>query len=295
MLRRLRTAAVVLLAVLPVLTLPGDTLPAPAAVRDTPVPIGALERARQVAEAWPGSESDRIWHTGYHPERDGQYWLPSDFGRNDRAFAAFLGDRIDLEAVFPPFSDPGTVSFPDGTSLTLPLTDPRTAYEELVRYRDHPCTREPCDTVLTVTAVRPATRTQTTSRGTATVPVWEFRFAGIDDPYAVAAVESQQPPGPYTVADQDLPEGVTDLSAARRTTDESGFQALLFPGNCAAPLPGATYGTADVLVLIGRTDGRPVDCGTTGYGREARFRLTEPLGARVVLNLAGRPVHFPAD
>ncbi|MFF2350368.1 hypothetical protein ACFVVL_11350 [Kitasatospora sp. NPDC058115] len=298
MLRRLRTAAVVLLPVLAVLTVPGDTSPVPAvtpaAVRDTPVPAGALERARQVAQSWPGSESERIWRDGYYPQQDGQYWLPRDFHQDDRAFAAFLGDRIDLDAEFPPFSGPGTVSFPDGTSRTLPLTDPRAAYEQLVRYRDTPCTREPCDTVLTVIAVRPATRPQITSRGTATVPVWEFRFAGVDDPYAVAAVESQEPPGPHKVEDGDLPEGVTDLWWANRTAGESDFWALLSPENCAAPLPGATYGTAGVLVLIGRTDGRPADCEPNGDAREARFRPAEPLGDRVVLNLAGRPVYFPA-
>ncbi|MER6362899.1 hypothetical protein [Kitasatospora sp. NPDC001527] len=301
MLRRL-PAAVLLLAALAVLTVPGDSSPGPAAPVPAragrggpPVPAGALERARQVARAWPGSESDRIWHTGYYARLNGQSWLPRDFTGNDGAFAAFLGDRIDLEADFPPFSGPGTVSFPDGTSQALPLTDPRAAYEQLVRYRDSPCTREPCDTVLTVTAVRPATRPQSTSRGTATVPVWEFVFAGLDEPYAVAAVESQEPPGPRTVEDKDLPEGVTDLWYAGRGTDEQELWALLYPGNCAGPLPGAVYGTADVLVLIGRTDGRPTDCEPNGAGREARFRLTGPPGNRVVLNLAGHPVLFPAD
>ncbi|MFF2656598.1 hypothetical protein ACFVUH_04470 [Kitasatospora sp. NPDC058032] len=296
MLRRLRTAAlpIIALAVLTVLAVPGDTAPAPEQ-SDVPVPGGALERARQVAQAWPGSAMGQSWYSGYFPQREGQFWLPKDFSRNDGAFAAFLGGRIALEAGLPPASGAGTVSFADGTSTALPLTDPRAAYGELVRYRDNPCTREPCDTRLTVTAVRPGTRPQLTSRGTATVPVWEFRFAGLDEPYAVAAVEveSAQKSARYTVPDEDLPTGIADVLLAFH--DEKGLEGVMYPHDCADALPGAVYETADVLVLIGRTTGRPTDCEPNGAGRSALFRFTRPLGDRVVLNLAGRPVYFPED
>ncbi|MFF2950781.1 hypothetical protein ACFVVU_05435 [Kitasatospora sp. NPDC057965] len=287
MLRRLRTAAVVLLAVL---LLPGDSSTAPA---DVLVPAGrALEMARQVAEAWPGSETERIWRTGYYPSLEAEYWLPRDFS-DDGAFAAFLGDRIDLAAGFPPSRGTGTVSFPDGTSTALPLTDPRAAYENLVRYRDDPCTREPCNTVLTVTEVRPATRPQRTSRGTATVPVWEFRFAGLDEPYAVVAVESQAPPGPHTREDDTLPAWVTDTDYAHRE-GERRLEASVHLRRCARLLPGEVYETADVLVLVGRVD-RPADCEPPGFLEDVRFRSARPVGDRVVLNLAGRPILFPED
>ncbi|WP_043472343.1 hypothetical protein [Kitasatospora sp. MBT66] len=107
---------------------------------------------------------------------------------------------MDLGADFPAPRGRGTVSFPDGRTLPLPLTDPRAHYEQYLAQPRATCTSEPCNTRITVTAVRSATHPQVTSRGTATVPV----------------------------------------------------------------------------------------------RRDPRFAFTRPLGDRVVLNLAGRPVHFPA-
>ncbi|MFD4904437.1 hypothetical protein [Kitasatospora purpeofusca] len=288
MLRRLPTAAL-LLALLSVLTtVPGDSSREPAGAPALTVEV--LERARRVAEAWSDSESARIWRTGYYPQLYLQDWLSEDFYTSGGAFAAFLGGRIDLAADFPPFSGTGTVSFPDGTSVALPLTDPRSAYEWRTEYRD-PCPREPCDTRLTVTAVRPATRSQRTSRGTVTVPVWEFVFAGLEKPYAVAAVESQAPSVDYNIKDEDLPAGVTDVVLA--SEDEQWLEGMIEPENCADARPGEVYGTADVLVLIGRTTGRPRSCTGPGSVQYPRFPFTRPLGDRAVLNLAGRPVLFP--
>ncbi|MFJ8429992.1 hypothetical protein ACIQ9P_01690 [Kitasatospora sp. NPDC094019] len=292
-------AAALLLAALSVLTaVPGDSsravvpdrADAPDRAAAPPLAAEVLDRARRVAESWPGSEAERIWRTGYYPDLAGETWLPKDFTPDGGAFAAFLGGRIDLAADFPPFSGTGTVSFPDGTSMTLPLTDPRAAYEDRVRYRDG-CTREPCDTRLTVTAVRPGTHRQRTSRGTVTVPVWEFVFAGVDHPYAVAAVESQAPSVDYGVEDEDLPAGVTDVVLA--SEDEQGLEGMIEPENCADARPGEAYGTSEALVLVGRTTGRPRTCPGPYSYQYARFPFSGPLGERVVLNLAGRPVLFP--
>nr|BEK65291.1 hypothetical protein KPHV_25180 [Kitasatospora purpeofusca] len=303
MLRRLPTAAL-LLALLSVLaTVPGDSSRTPAAApavpeqaapeqADAPPLTGeVLDRARRVAEAWSGSASQRIWRTGYYPRWNGEDWLPEDFTPERGAFAAFLGGRIDLAADFPPFSGTGTVSFPDGTSMALPLTDPRDVYMWRTNYRD-PCPEEPCDTRLTVTAVRPGTRSQITSRGTVTVPVWEFAFAGLETPYAVAAVESQAPSLDHSVKDEDLPAGVTDVVLA--SEKEEALEGMIDPENCADARPGEVYATADVLVLIGRTTGRPRTCPEPSSSQYPRFAFTRPLGDRAVLNLAGRPVLFPA-
>ncbi len=65
------------------------------------------------------------------------------------------------------------------------------------------------------------------------------------------------------------------------------------PENCADARPGEVYATADVLVLIRRTTGRPRTWPERHSYRYARFPFTRPLGARAVLNLAGRPVLFP--
>ncbi|MFE6749642.1 hypothetical protein ACFVGM_27610 [Kitasatospora purpeofusca] len=56
----------------------------------------------------------------------------------------------------------------------------------------------------------------------------------------------------------------------------------------------ATASRTDVLVLIGRTTGCPRTCPEPCGSQYTRFAFTRPLGDRVVLNLAGRPVHFPA-
>ncbi|MFB7669961.1 hypothetical protein ACFC26_00950 [Kitasatospora purpeofusca] len=289
MLRRLPTAAL-LLAVLSVLAIvPGDSSRVPASPPTLSDEV--LERARRVAAAWPGSESERIWRTGYYPELDMQFWLPKDLGSGDGAFAAFLAGRIDLAADLPPFSGTGTVSFPDGTSMTLPLTDPRSVYGWRTEHSGT-CTTEPCDTRLTITAVRPATRSQLTSRGTATVPVWEFVFAGVEEPYTAVAVESQAPRTSYYVDDKDLPVGVTDVHFASEVP--GGLDGTLFPGDCADAVPGNVVETAHVLVLIGRTTGLgPVECNSGSTLRSAWFPLPRPLGDRVVLNLAGNPLRYP--
>ncbi|WP_406114053.1 hypothetical protein [Kitasatospora purpeofusca] len=293
MLRRLPTAALLLALLLSGFLVPGDISFAPT---DVVFPTGAaLERARQVAAAWTGSESERIWHTGYYPFPPQQSWLPTDFGSNRGAFAAFLGNRVDLGTDFPAPGGRGTVSFPDGRTLSLPLTDPRSHYEQYLAQPRDTCTSEPCNTRITVTAVRLATRPQTTSRGTATVPVWEFDLAGVQEPYAIVAVDSQQPTDlRYTEDDENLPTGVSDISYAYRDFDNAWrLEGDLAPRNCAEALPGAVYETADVLVLVGRTTGRPGDC-EARTARYTRFSFTRPLGDRVVLNLAGRPVLFPA-
>ncbi|MFD8697226.1 hypothetical protein [Kitasatospora purpeofusca] len=292
MLRRLPTAALLLAVLLSGFLVPGDTSFAPT---DVVFPAdAALERARQVAAAWPGSEPEQIWRTGYYPFPPQQSWLPTGIGNNRGAFAALLGNRVDLGTDFPAPGGRGTVSFPDGRTLSLPLTDPRAHYEQyLARPRDT-CTSEPCNTRITVTAVRLATRPQVTSRGTATVPVREFDLAGVQEPYAIVAVDSQQPTGlRYTEDDENLPAGISDVSYAYRDYDNAWqLKGELGPRNCAEALPGAVYETADVLVLVGRTTGRPGDCETRS-GRYPRFAFARPLGDRVVLNLAGRPVLFP--
>ncbi|MEV6973534.1 hypothetical protein [Kitasatospora sp. NPDC093806] len=279
-------SAALLLALLAV---PGDAFAGSTGVH---FPTGpALDRARQVAAAWPGSPAERIWRTGYFPHYGGERWLPAGFSRNDGAFAAFLGGRVDLPAEFPAATT-GTVAFPDGTTLTLPLTNPHTIAEDLTR-QPEACTREPCNTRLAVTAVRLGTRPQVTSRGRATVPVWEFVLDGLDEPYAVAAVTSQEPadlPGHY----DDLPAGNTDVHDVWRDWD-GGLHGTLHPRDCAEALPGAVYETAAVVVLVGRTTGRPGDCGSYGPGRDSRFRFAHPPGDRVLLNLAGRPLLFPGD
>ncbi len=179
-----------------------------------------------------------------------------------------------------------------GGRLTLPLVTAAQVFRGLTENK--PSCSGHCDTRLSVTAVRPGTRTVATSRGQATIPVWEFTVAGYAEPFAYAAVAPQQTPRPVPPATPypQIP-GATGAGWTGVSADGLTLTAVVGHGDCDELLPGEVYETDDAVVLIGHTRSkvRPgTACDLALRSSPATFRLSRPLAGRVVLDLfSGAP------
>ncbi|WP_441246656.1 hypothetical protein [Kitasatospora sp. McL0602] len=276
------TAALVLLLGAALAGCGSRTGPAPQAA---PPPGAALDRAAEVAHAWDGSAAQRSWLTGYYPTGL-QEWLPSDVFHSGSDKAAFFNGLLDLRAPLPPWgpAPTGQVVWPDGSTLNLPLLTSDAVFRSLTEGKP-PC-QDRCGDRLTVTAVRPGVRQTATSRGEATIPVWEFTIAGYSQPFAYPAVAPQatlpQPPQPHP-----LPPGV--LAAGWTGADGLTVHGMVTHGDCDELLPGEVYETDAAVVLIAHSRSTlkaGQACDAAARSGPADFHLGRPLGTRTVLDLA---------
>lgn len=252
----------------------------------------AVQRAAEVARAWPGSAEEKAWRTGYYPLGTAQEWLPKDaFHSGDDKFG-FLSGHLDLKVPLPTAGPTARVVWQGGAALTLPLLPAGDVLKGLTEGKP-PCTGH-CDARLAITAVTAGTRAVETSRGQATVPVWEFTIAGYAEPFAYPAVAPQQalrpvpPPTPYP----EIP-GASSAGWSGTSADGLTLTGTVGHGSCATARPGEVYETDSVVVLIGHTEstkqpGTP--CTAMAVASEVPFHLARPLGGRVVLDLySGAP------
>ncbi|WP_395296600.1 hypothetical protein ACF9IK_26500 [Kitasatospora hibisci] len=258
----------------------------------SPAPTGAaLARAQEVAGAWPGSDLQQVWRTGYYPGSADPVWYPPHGLRTQAERDAMFDGRFDLQAE--PESVPATedVVFEDDgrQRLTLPLLDPAAALRRVAGQRR--CSRPPCESRLALTGVRPGERRLLTSRGEATVPVWEFTPAGYEEPLAVAAVEPQQPRPPEHRTEPPSAGGTEVAGLWEVQSLGRSLHGDLLHSHCVQPLPGEVYETDDAVVLISRS-GPPkgADCEVRDRSTSTEFRLARPLDGRAVLDLSGAPV-----
>ncbi|MEU6012212.1 hypothetical protein [Streptomyces sp. NPDC047453] len=134
----------------------------------------AEARARQVADAWDGSEAARAWRKGYYYPIGEVVQLPEDAFHDAADKQAYGNQNFALRGQLPaaPRKN-GQVTWESGGSLTLPLMEARQAYEAVARGgNDGPH--------LTVTGAKLGEMTLSTSRGPATVPAWLFTLDGYD-------------------------------------------------------------------------------------------------------------------
>ncbi|MGW1499292.1 hypothetical protein ACWCQW_12095 [Streptomyces mirabilis] len=93
----------------------------------------AKNRARQVADAWDGSEAARQWRQGYYPMADAVQ-LPEGGLRDKADQRAFTTQNFVLRGALPALLRmDGEVRWKSGASLTLPLMEAREAYERVAR------------------------------------------------------------------------------------------------------------------------------------------------------------------
>lgn len=257
-------------------------------------PDGAgARRAAEVAKAWAGSAAERAWREGYRP-LDQAEWLPPDAFRSGEDKAAFASGHLDLATQLPasgPDGPEGTVTWPDGSSAKRPLLSARQVFDGIVRNKSA-CQGADCNGRLRVTGVKAATRTLATSRGRATLPVWEFTIEGYAQPFAYPAVAPDQPPR----SDRPAPriDGVSSAGGWNGlSSDGLVLNVGVSHGSCVKALPGQVYETKDVVVLIGRVGQLPKGtmCNADLRVTPVQFRLSRPLGTRTVLDaVTGDPM-----
>ncbi|MFC8722649.1 hypothetical protein [Kitasatospora sp. NPDC057198] len=272
--------------VAPVGTVPAGSQPRPATG-------AAAEQAAKVAAAWPGSSTRQAWEHGYYPVEQTTEWLPPDAFHSGADKHAYLTHRFDLKVPLPvSVSGLSEVRFADGSTLALPQRSAEDVLDSLPAATVDCADRCP---PLVVTAVRPGTRQVATSRGEATVPVWEFTVEGYAEPFRYPAVLPQ--------AGQALPRSEPTVPAVPGPWTADGVPAslsavspdgLLLTGyvsyGCATVDPGSVYETDQVVVLVGHTTPRKLApdevCPASINAAPVAFRLSRPLGTRVVLGLA---------
>ncbi|WP_327136754.1 hypothetical protein OG585_09440 [Streptomyces sp. NBC_01340] len=258
-----------------------------AGTRDTAQEPRAQTRARQVADAWDGSEAARQWRAGYHPMSD-VVQLPEGGLRDEADKRAFTSQNFALRGALPalPRKD-GAVKWKSGAALTLPLLEARKAYETVARGgNDGPH--------LTVTGVKPGEMTLATSRGPATVPAWLFTLEGYDTPLKRAAVgPSKLPESPIRPIRNVAAHTLTPLDRlAGVTGDGRSITVLADHGACdSGPAVHVLETRTSVVLSASVLGARRGPCTSEMIRARVTVKLTRPIGDRIVLDACtGRPV-----
>ncbi|GAA5005660.1 hypothetical protein [Streptomyces siamensis] len=247
----------------------------------------ARTRARQVAEAWDGSQAAETWRKGYYAMTD-EVQLPEGAFHDNADKIAFTTRNFVLRTELPASPDKrGRVEWDGGASLDLPLMSAREAYETVARgSNDGPR--------LTVTGAKSGRMTLTTSRGPATVPAWLFTLKGYDTPLKRAAVGSEQVPKSPVEPSRAVPDSV--LAALGRLVEVAGdgrsVTVLAHHGSCDdGPAVHALETDGSVVLYASVVGTREGPCTRDLRAEEVTVRLARPVGDRVLLDaFTGRPV-----
>ncbi|GAP47140.1 hypothetical protein [Streptomyces azureus] len=246
-------------------------------------------RARQVADAWDGSEAAEQWHRGYYPMSE-VVQLPENGLRNEADERAYETGNFELRAdlsAAPPKD--GQAKWETGGSLTMQIMEAQQAYKALDR-DSSPGPR------LTVTGAELGEMTLVTSRGPATVPAWLFTLDGYDTPLKRAAVTPSKLPEPPIKPARDIP---TDVLAplgglVEVAADGRSVTVVATHGSCdEGPAVNALETDGSVVLsasVAGASDG---DCASEMRGRTVTVKLDRPVGDRILLDAStGRPVPY---
>ncbi|MGI5136526.1 MULTISPECIES: hypothetical protein [unclassified Streptomyces] len=248
----------------------------------------AEARARQVADAWDGSEAARAWRKGYYPIGEGVQ-LPEDAFHDEDDKQAYERQNFVLRGQLPAVSRKnGQVKWENGGSLTLPLVEARQAYEAVAGGGDGPH--------LTVSGAKLGEMTLATSRGPATVPAWLFTLDGYDTPLKRAALRPSKPPTPPV---EPVAEGPSDTlwplqGLVGTAGDGRSVTVMAGHGACDDGPAVDVLETGGSVVLsasiVGTNDG---PCTKQLLGEKVTVKLGRPLGDRVLLDaFTGRPVSY---
>jgi hypothetical protein len=237
-----------------------------------------------VAAAWHGLGG------GFIPLQDLTIAPENGFPTSE-AKEAFGAGRFTLKMQLPQQAGTGTVVYPDGSRLDVPVVGAASAYQMIAR-NNADC---PGCTPLTVTAARLGTAALRTNRGVATVPAWLFTLEGIGAPMARVAVapEAITPvPTPSLPADPDLP-----LVSAQDLLSVNGsvIEYRLGVGACDKEITGLVWEDAEVVVVGGSVASPPPDqaCTAQLVLHPVKVTTREPVGNRLIVDaLTGVPVRL---
>ena len=167
-----------------------------------------------------------------------------------------------------------------------------TAGQAAALFRPRAVTGPPAPTRLRVTTVRLGAAMFMTDRGLRRLPAWLFGFAAIRGTAAVLAVVPAQifP----LLAPANGPPPLVNWAFSRTggralTVRFTGAPAGHGPCTASYSVQAAESATAVAVAVIGHSHGSgSMACSAVGYSREVTTRLTEPLGARVVVDVVSR-------
>ncbi|MER6131446.1 hypothetical protein [Streptomyces sp. NPDC001815] len=254
-------------------------------------PERTMERARQVSDAWAGSEAARIWREGYFP-LDDPVQLPEGAFHNQADKRAYEAQNFELRGPLPgaPPKRKGEVRWRSGGSLPVAVSSARAAYEKLAQGGD-------VGHSLVVTGARLGRMTLSTGRGPASVPAWHFTVAGYDTPLRRVAVGPSKLPRPPVKPVAEASDalyplyGLTAVSRDGRTVTLRAHH-----GSCDEGPAVDVLESGDNVVFSGwirdRAEGM---CTDDLRMKKVTVKLDRPVGDRMLLDaFTGRPVPHDA-
>jgi hypothetical protein len=223
------------------------------------------------------------------------------FAPNGNLKASYGNGWVGTAIELPTAPGRGTVTYAAGGTATVATVSAATAFSDMTPARSGTCPPkegEPgaCDWA-TVTAATLGTAAIATSRGTATVPAWEFTIDGLAEPLvrvavapaSITAVPSPVEPGPARTMPGLVPAvGLVAMSGSTIT-------ASLGIGACDTAPVGLVWESAEMVVLGGTVAPPPPDTVCTSNLVLAPVTVTTkaPVGARVVVDaMTGRLLHL---
>jgi hypothetical protein len=253
--------------------------------------------ARQEASTWTRSPLAKVWRTGLVVlQADDLSSGPSGGFPSGAAKLAFINGNLVFTGPPPSGAPAGVVTWPDGSTMKVPVLSEVRAFSELTASRQCPgCVTTP----LAVTAARPTTLDVPTSRGSASVPAWAFTLKGVSAPVIQAAL----PPGSYvtpythgTPKENLRPLGTSFVGGAPVWASDDQTLTIGLPGSpCDTTWGGLDAEVGGVVVVGGwMRDPGPgqsdQSCAAVLQLRKVTVRLAAPLGDRVILDAAtGQP------
>lgn len=240
-------------------------------------------RAAEVAPLWHGKTG------GFTPLQDLTI-APRDGFPDDKTKLAFgagwFASRVPLEEK----TEKGTLEYPDGTKVEIDLLSAAAAFKAMDR-GDAGC---PDCTTLEVTGAQLGKAPLRTSRGVATVPVWQFTVAGLSAPVGRVAVPPESitplptPSVPAMTSGQPL-AGAQDLVAV----NGSEIEFRLGVGACDRDIKGLVWEDSEVVVIGGSYAPPPRDqaCTMQLVLHPVKVTTGSPVGSRLIIDaLSGAPV-----
>jgi hypothetical protein len=194
---------------------------------------------------------------------------------------------------------PGVVRWSDGTSKVLPLLSADEAMKQLIASAGSKC---PGCRPLEITSAQLTTGSIQTSRGPATVPLWEFGVAGSAVRITYVAVAGNisvipAPFDPYNAPGDISIESASGSPQSKQLTVSFGGAPLDAQGVCGANYTAEAVESdlAVVVIVIEHSildpEATPAGCRLVAVTRTASVTLSAPLGNRVVLEVnEGLPV-----
>jgi hypothetical protein len=265
-------------------------------------------RARRIAQVWRDAVGKQdAWRTGFVPLQDLTV-APPDVTFDDGTKQAFSAGWYTLDVGMPreAAGRTGTITYPDGSTATVPLVplvqaygqldqgDPMCVDPEIPPPPDAPAggpdsavsdTPSRSCTALTVTRITLGSVALRTSRGVARVPAWLFRIRELDAVVARVAVAESA----IVTVPQISPEGLPPVQGLVAAQDIGAVNGATLPyqlgvGACDENITPVWYEAPDVVVVAGTVVTRPGVCTDQLLLHPVTATLDADLGARPVLD-----------